>query len=521
MLASGSSPRPKRSLERDEDGRLRFQGCSSIREFEFLGKLGEGTFGEVYKARSKRAGSLVALKKILMHNEKDGFPITALREINFSRYYHTRTYTASEMAVNGAEVLLLLGRTLVSNTSLTTANLLINNAGVLQIADFGLARPYDEAPPVAGKGGGEAKREYTTLVVTRWYRPPELLLQLRRYTTAIDLWGAGCVFGEMFKGKPILAGTSDLNQAQLIFNLVGSPTEENMPGWSSLPGAEPIRSFGFKRPTLATVFHEQGPVAISLLTELLRLDWRKRINAIDALKHPYFTTPPLPAKPGDLPSFEDSHELDRRKFRGQKAALPPAPAGGSVGMGAHGEWTSGSSRGAPTTDPKKSRVPQAARSGYGNNMHPSSRPPYDSRMPDPVHGHKRKASGEPHSHLPAWQRDANLPPKPPAPANPQWQTGSRRGGGPGQDSRRDRPPIPRGGGGIGDGGRDSYVPNYVGGGNDRYRSGGDGPMPPRRDNIDPASRDRYWRPSRSRSPEMRDRSRSGDPGSLSHHLYRR
>lgn len=76
----------------------------------------------------------------------------------------------------------------------------------------------------------------------------------------VDLQNANyrdrCVFGEMFKGKPILAGTSDLNQAQLIFNLVGSPTEENMPGWSSLPGAEPIRSFGFKRPTLATVFHE-------------------------------------------------------------------------------------------------------------------------------------------------------------------------------------------------------------------------------------------------------------------------
>ncbi|GBF60605.1 serine/threonine-protein kinase [Trichophyton mentagrophytes] len=567
MLASGSSPRPKRSLERDEDGRLRFQGCSSIREFEFLGKLGEGTFGEVYKARSKRAGSLVALKKILMHNEKDGFPITALREIKLLKILsHPNILQLQEMAVERSRgegrkkpsmymvtpymehdlsgllenpdvhfsepqikcymIQLLKGlqylhENRILHRDMKAANLLINNAGVLQIADFGLARPYDEAPPVAGKGGGEAKREYTTLVVTRWYRPPELLLQLRRYTTAIDLWGAGCVFGEMFKGKPILAGTSDLNQAQLIFNLVGSPTEENMPGWSSLPGAEPIRSFGFKRPTLATVFHEQGPVAISLLTELLRLDWRKRINAIDALKHPYFTTPPLPAKPGDLPSFEDSHELDRRKFRGQKAALPPAPAGGSVGMGAHGEWTSGSSRGAPTTDPKKSRVPQAARSGYGNNMHLSSRPPYDSRMPDPVHGHKRKASGEPHSHLPAWQRDANLPPKPPAPANPQWQTGSRRGGGPGQDSRRDRPPIPRGGGGISDGGRDSYVPNYVGGGNDRYRSGGDGPMPPRRDNIDPASRDRYWRPSRSRSPEMRDRSRSGDPGSLSHHLYRR
>ncbi|KAF3479585.1 CMGC/CDK protein kinase [Arthroderma uncinatum] len=311
-----------------------------------------------------------------MHNEKDGFPITALREIKLLKILsHPNILQLQEMAVERSRgegrkkpsmymvtpymehdlsgllenpdvqfsepqikcymIQLLKGlqylhENRILHRDMKAANLLINNAGVLQIADFGLARPYDEAPPVAGKGGGEAKREYTTLVVTRWYRPPELLLQLRRYTTAIDLWGAGCVFGEMFKGKPILAGSSDLNQAQLIFNLVGSPTEENMPGWSALPGAEPIRSFGFKRPTLATVFQDQGPVAISLLTELLRLDWRKRINAIDALKHPYFTTPPLPARPGDIPSFEDSHELDRRKFRGQKAALPPAPAGGKA-----------------------------------------------------------------------------------------------------------------------------------------------------------------------------------------------
>lgn len=71
------------------------------------------------------------------------------------------------------------------------ANLLISNGGMLQIADFGLARPFDEPPPRPGKGGGEGKREYTALVVTRWYRPPELLLSLRRYTTAIDMWGVG------------------------------------------------------------------------------------------------------------------------------------------------------------------------------------------------------------------------------------------------------------------------------------------------------------------------------------------
>lgn len=79
--------------------------------------------------------------------------------------------------------------------SFAAANLLINNQGILQIADFGLARHFDEEPPQPGKGNGEARRDYTSLVVTRWYRPPELLLQLRRYTPAIDMWGVGYVTG--------------------------------------------------------------------------------------------------------------------------------------------------------------------------------------------------------------------------------------------------------------------------------------------------------------------------------------
>lgn len=85
-------------------------------------------------------------------------------------------------------ILLLLQSKLINGVA---ANLLISNGGILQIADFGLARPFDEPPPQPGKGGGEAKREYTALVVTRWYRPPELLLSLRKYTTAVDMWGVG------------------------------------------------------------------------------------------------------------------------------------------------------------------------------------------------------------------------------------------------------------------------------------------------------------------------------------------
>jgi serine/threonine-protein kinase BUR1 len=403
-------------LERTDEGKLRFRGCSRIQDYDFLGKLGEGTFGEVSKARSKRTGAVVALKKILMHNEKDGFPITALREIKLLKQLdHVNILKLEEMAVERSKdpkkkpsmfmvtpymdhdlsgllenpsvhftepqikcymIQLLEGcrylhENKILHRDMKAANLLINNQGILQIADFGLARPYDDDPPKEGLGGGEATRDYTCLVVTRWYRPPELLLQLRRYTTAIDMWGVGCVFGEMFKGRPILAGNSDLNQAQQIFELVGSPNDENMPGWSELPGCEGVKEFEFRRGNLPTVFREQGSLAISLLSELLKLDWRKRVNAIDALKHPYFHSPPFPARPGDLPQFEDSHELDRRKFRGQKQALPPAPAGGSVGMGPNGQWAE---NGRPNI--QRSRGPLPYQNGQGHHQRP---PPSYSR----------------------------------------------------------------------------------------------------------------------------------------------
>lgn len=159
----------------------------------------------------------------------------------------------------------------ILHRDMKAANLLINNKGVLQIADFGLARHYDESVPRAGCGGGEARRDYTTLVVTRWYRPPELLMHLRKYTTAIDLWGVGyvdsniyalkligcyrCVFGEMLVGKPILSGDSDVKQLDIIFDLVGSPTEENMPGWRQLPGAEGLNPRP-RPPTLSQRFRE-------------------------------------------------------------------------------------------------------------------------------------------------------------------------------------------------------------------------------------------------------------------------
>ncbi|KAH7386700.1 kinase-like domain-containing protein [Phaeosphaeria sp. MPI-PUGE-AT-0046c] len=504
-MASSSNATPQQGMQR------RFKGCSKIGEYEMLQKLGEGTFGEVHKARHRVTGSVFAMKKILMHNEKDGFPITALREIKLLKMLsHDNVLKLDEMAVERPKAegrkrailymvtpymdhdlsglldnpdvkfqeaqikcyMLQLFKGLrylhdnhILHRDMKAANLLINNRGRLQIADFGLARHYDEPVPQRGKGNGEARREYTTLVVTRWYRPPELLLQLRRYTPAIDMWGAGCVFGEMFKRKPILAGQSDIHQAQIIFELVGSPNEQNMPGWNDLPGAGPIREFGTFTGSIAARFRELSPTGLSLLKDLMRLDWRKRINAIDAIDHPYFRESPKPMREEDIPHFADSHELDRRNARGQKQALPPAPAGGTVGGGPNGEWTgsgpppntwqNGDRRYAPQ-DRGPPGVDRAPRGGYDR------RPNYDHRPP---------------------------PPPPPGERRPNWGNGTDRQGHlppPPGDGRHALPNAPR------------YGPD----GRDRRRNG------PSDDVYIPS----YDGPTRSREPDERPRRGSRDSG---------
>lgn len=226
----------------------------------------------------------------------------------------------------------------------------------------------------------------------------------------------------MLVGKPILAGESDGHQLELIFELCGTPTDENMPGWRSLPGAEAIHPRP-RQGNLMQRFREYGSGAVSLLRELLKLDWRTRINAIDALQHPYFKTAPYPAQPGELPSFEESHELDRRKFHDRRAALPPAPKGGTVGRGPH-------------DGPNASFSSDGFGSRNGVNGARYSR---NSRGPPPVD-----------ERVPAWHRDRGLPPRPPPPAD---YAGDH------SDGYRDRGGRPRGGGG----GRqdvDTYIPSY-------------------------------------------------------------
>ncbi|PNY27383.1 Serine/threonine-protein kinase [Tolypocladium capitatum] len=354
----------------------------------------------------------------------------------------------------------------ILHRDMKAANLLINNQGILQIADFGLARHYDGPTPQAGRPMGDGRRDYTGLVVTRWYRPPELLLQLRQYTPAIDVWGVGCVFGEMLVGKPILAGESDAHQLDLIWDLMGSPSEDTMPGWKRLPGGEHLSPRA--RPgNLQSRFREFGSGAIVLLKDLMKLDWRTRINAIDAMEHPYFKMAPLPMEPHEIPTYEESHELDRRKFHDRKAALPPAPKGGTVGIGPD---ANGATAGFNSSD------------GYGTR--------------NGVNGGRYRGPDE---RRPAWQRDRGPTSRPPQDRPVNRDDLEHR------DRAAPRNRVPTRGTDI-----DTYIPSY--GRDDGGRRRDDRPREERlrRNSNDRWNeRDRHTR-SRSRSPihERRDRERA-------------
>lgn len=213
------------------------------------------------------------------------------------------------------------------------ANLLINNKGQLQIADFGLARPFHD-PGTAWEGNGwkGGSTGYTSMVVTRWYRPPELLAGDRRYGPPIDMWGLGCILAEMISRKPIFKGSSEIEQMDLIAQLCGSPNEETYPGWNALPGvknADPNprsdqepdppgrHNFGsyprkVKQYFTIEAFSVRDELA-ELLDNLLVLDPCKRFTAKQALEHKWFWQPPFPADPSALPSYQASKELDRQR----------------------------------------------------------------------------------------------------------------------------------------------------------------------------------------------------------------
>eukprot|EP00708_Paratrimastix_pyriformis_P003057 GAFH01001823.1.p1 GENE.GAFH01001823.1~~GAFH01001823.1.p1 ORF type:complete len:393 (-),score=98.96 GAFH01001823.1:237-1391(-) len=335
------------STQEDKVGR-----CRSVDTFTKLGQIGEGTYGIVYRAVDTQNGSIVALKKIRLDREKDGVPVTSLREIkllksirhphivqlkevvvghNVDSVYLVYEYCEHDLAglfemrgapFTEADIKCLMVQLLsaisylhdnwIIHRDLKVSNLLYNNHGYLKLADFGLARFFDD--PI---------KPYSPKVVTLWYRAPELLLGASEYTTAVDMWAIGCIFAEFILRAPLFPARNEIGVLDKIAQLLGSAHERIWPGYNSLPQVAkltlPTHPYNLIQERFNGRISAQGQ---NFLSRCLLYDPRRRITARDALNHPYFRDAPLP-KPIDLmPTFPATVGEHRHKHHGADA--PPA-----------------------------------------------------------------------------------------------------------------------------------------------------------------------------------------------------
>lgn len=186
----------------------------------------------------------------------------------------------------------------IIHRDIKVSNLLLTDTGCLKIADFGLARTLADPP-----------RSMTPGLVTLWYRPPELLLGSTTQTTAIDMWAVGCILGELLAHKPLMPGTSEISQIDMIVDLLGTPSESIWPGFKDLPACQNFTLRQQPYNNLKTKFPWLSQVGLRLLNFLFMYDPRKRATAKECLQSSYFKEAPLPCDAKLMPSFPQHRNM--------------------------------------------------------------------------------------------------------------------------------------------------------------------------------------------------------------------
>lgn len=298
-------------------------------------KLGEGTYANVYLGHLKSDPSkLVAIKKIKVQKEyTEGLAPDAIRELKFlQELSHPNiisllsVFSSKDQNLNlvleflplgdlemlikdaegvrygAADIKAWMGMVLrgvwfchenfVLHRDIKPNNLLIAQDGEVKLADFGLARSFSDP-----------YRIMTSNVITRWYRPPELLFGAKHYSGAVDIWSVGLVFAELVLRTPYIAGDTEVHQINLICQAIGTPTEENWPGVSKLPEytvpdpPNPVMGKDYYLRTFGTAGNE----GVDVLMKMLVLDPRKRITAKESLEHAWWRADPKPTRKEELP----------------------------------------------------------------------------------------------------------------------------------------------------------------------------------------------------------------------------
>ena len=310
--------------------------CEDInRNYKLDQKIGEGTYGTVFQARHRTTGSQHAIKEMKLDKNQEGFPLTTVREITIAKRVtnqnlarmneimvledkktHTITvalvfeYVDHDLSgillsghrLRGANILSLFYQILrgllclhkhgIIHRDLKSSNVLVSKEGIAKVCDFGLSRKHTTGDAV------------TPGLVTQWYRPLEILLDAEMYCSKIDVWSAGCLFGEMFIGFPMFkAGNGAGEQIARITRWCGTPNESNWPGVSRLGGYRsltkhmPRKIRGSAGNTFVSTVDQKrsseklesmGDLAAVLLDKMLTLDPEKRPEIQECMCDNYF-----------------------------------------------------------------------------------------------------------------------------------------------------------------------------------------------------------------------------------------
>ncbi|KAJ1723421.1 kinase subunit of RNA polymerase II carboxy-terminal domain kinase I [Coemansia erecta] len=319
--------------------------ADGIQLYSKICMVGEGTYGKVYKARNRETGQVVALKRMRIDMEREGFPITAMREIRLLKQlqhpnitqvldvvpessnsvYVVMEYMDYDLSglinhpqwspepahkkslmhqlLEGLEFMHARG---ILHRDIKGSNLLINRHGQIKYVDFGLARSFHHT----------RMQEFTNRVITLWYRPPELLLGTTVYGPEVDIWSLGCVLIELFMKKPIFQGQNDIDQLEQIFKILGTPSPSIWESFSKLPWAcymTPNTRYSENlREMLGT---KMTAGAVDLISWMISLDPAARPSAKRCLEHRHFVEEPLPVPPTSFPVEGDWHEFESKMER--------------------------------------------------------------------------------------------------------------------------------------------------------------------------------------------------------------
>mmetsp|Transcript_10192 Transcript_10192/g.18009 ORF Transcript_10192/g.18009 Transcript_10192/m.18009 type:complete len:310 (-) Transcript_10192:629-1558(-) len=290
-------------------------GTGDNQRYRKLEKIGEGTYGVVYKAEDTQTCKVVALKKIRLETEDEGVPSTAIREISILKELQHDHIVSLVDVISHAKKLYLVfefldqdlkqymnkrnrglsGFTLKSylyqlldgilfchthriiHRDLKPQNLLVSrDLQTIKLADFGLARAF-QVP----------LHTYTHEVVTLWYRAPEILLGAKLYSPAVDIWSVGCIFAEMATKQALFPGDSEIDELYKIFRLLGTPSEHTWANVTQLPDYSAVFPQWQAQP-LSTAVSCLDPDALDLLGKMLTYEPGERVTAKHALQHPWY-----------------------------------------------------------------------------------------------------------------------------------------------------------------------------------------------------------------------------------------